>query len=153
MKSSTVKANEVPRPLVAAGRTCWRLHARTPPFLHYLPVKLRRISTTSSTIDGHQSPHRRGMIRSRQRLLQWESYSIYLRTGVPQRRRQHLHPDDGIRPVRRAYSTNWITAQGRSVVRSRRTEQRLMAGCQAQEPRVPTNPCSSEMNARERKMR
>ncbi|KAI0279551.1 Sds3-like-domain-containing protein [Russula aff. rugulosa BPL654] len=70
-----------------------------------------------SIIDGRQSPHHHGTIRSRQRLPQWESYSICPRTGVPQRRHQHLRPDDGIPPVPPAYSTNWIMVQGRSVDR------------------------------------
>jgi hypothetical protein len=117
MRSSTVKANVVRPPLVAAGRICRRLYACIRPFLHYLLVISRRISTISSIIDGRQSPQRRGTIRSPQLLPQWVSYSICPRTGVPQRRRQHLRPDDGIHPVPRAYSTNWTMVQGRSAVR------------------------------------
>jgi hypothetical protein len=89
MRSSTVKANVLRRPLIAAGRICRRLYSRTPPFLRYLLVKSRKISTISSTIDGLQSPHRCGTIRSRQHLPQWESYSICRpHTGVPRRRRR-----------------------------------------------------------------
>ena len=147
----STKTHIAHRHLGGVARICPRRCVHTLPFRHSRRSKLRMTSNTSSITGGPLSPHLHDTTPLRhQHLLGWGSSLTCPRTaGV--RQRQRLLPGDGIRPVPRACSTNWIMARDRLVALSRRMVPRLMAGCQTQDPHVMATPPSSGMSATERR--